>query len=244
MLRPDLSVAPPPSEPPAEDLTAPLPAVTTVASLPVSAPGTPASNSPDAPAPASPDAPMWPAGSAVPAADSTLAATIPQPAPVPIWRRIPLVWILVGAFLLVPAITGVIANAGRASSGEIAKGGDLFASDLRAGDCFDLKDPTAKEIGDVHAVPCTTEHKYETFFTGSMPAGSFPTQAALDDWITGQCDPAYEKYVGMAYQDSHLEVYILTPSPEAWTNGDRLVQCSVYDPNHGRLTQSLKGAAR
>jgi len=93
-------------------------------------------------------------------------------------------------------------------------------------------------------VPCTSEHQYETFFTGSMPAGTFPTEAAMDDWISGNCDPAYEAYVGTAYQDSHLELYILTPSSDAWNNGDRTIQCSVYDPNQERLTQSLKGAAR
>jgi hypothetical protein len=163
---------------------------------------------------------------------------------VPIWRRIPLGWFLVGAFLLVPAITGAIANASRASGGEIDKGGDLFASDLRAGDCFDLKDPKAKEIGDVHAVPCTSEHEYETFFTGSMPAGSFPTEAALDDWVIGHCDPAFKAYVGIAYDDSRLEAFNLTPSREAWDAGDRSIQCSVSDPGTHRLTESLKGSKR
>lgn len=242
VLRPDLSVAPPPSEPPAEDRPAPPSTVTTVASLPASAPDTQL-----APAPAARNAPMWsaaPPGSAVPAADSTLATTIPRPAPVPIWRRIPLQWILVGAFLLVPAIAGVIANASRASSGEIVKGGDLFASDLRLGDCFDLKDPKAKQIGDVHAVPCTSEHEYETVFTGSMPAGSFPSDATMEDWITGHCEPAFEAYVGVAYEDSRLEAFNLTPSREAWDDGDRSIQCSVSDPGIHRLTESLKGSAR
>jgi hypothetical protein len=239
MLRPDLSVAPPPSEPPAEDGPAPLPTATPVASLPTSA-----SDTQLAQAPAARDAPMWPAGSAVPAADSTLATTIPAPAPVPTRRRLPLGWLLVGAFLLVPAIVGLIANAGRASSGEIDKGGDLFASDLRVGDCFDLKDPEAKEIGDVHAVPCTTEHEYETFFTGAMPTGSFPTEATMDDWVTGHCEPAFEAYVGVAYEDSRLEAFNLTPSREAWDAGDRSIQCSVSDPAIHRLKESLKGSER
>ena len=240
MLRPDLSVAPQPSEPPAEARPAPLPTVATVASPPASATETPVVSA------AARDATAWSAGSGVRAANSSLAATIPGPVPVPTRRRLPLRWILVGAFFLVPAIAGSIANSNwsRASTGEIAEGGDLFAADLRAGDCFDLKDPKAEQIDDVHAVPCTAEHEYETFFTGSMPAGTFPTQAATDAWISGNCEPAYKTYIGTAYQDSHLEVYILTPSSDAWNNGDRSVQCSVYDPSHERLTQSLKGAAR
>ena len=244
MLRPDLSVAPPPIEPRPDDPQLAPPATTTTSgSVPDAAPATP----PAAAVDSSPDAPMWSpstAGSGVPPANATLATTVPRPATASIGRRTPIRLILVGAFLLVPIVAGAISNASRSGSGEINKSGDLNASDLRAGDCFNLKDESAKEIGDVHAVPCTTEHKYETFFTGSMPAGTFPADAAMDDWISGHCEPAYETYIGTSYQDSHLEVYILTPSADAWNNGDRSVQCSVYDPNDERLTQSLKDAAR
>jgi hypothetical protein len=240
MLRPDLSVAPQPSEPPAEARPAPLPTVATVASPPASATETPVVSA------AARDATAWSAGSGVRAANSSLAATIPGPVPVPARRRLPLRWILVGAFFLVPAIAGWIANSNssRASTGEIAEGGDLFAADLRAGDCFDLKDPKAEQIDDVHAVPCTAEHEYETFFTGSMPAGSFPTDAAMDDWIKGHCEPAFEAYVGVAYENSRLEAFNLTPSVEAWDAGDRSIQCSVSDPGTNRLTESLKGSKR
>jgi len=244
MLRPDLSVAPQASEPPAEDRPALPPTVATVASPPAAVPDTQAVQAPAAGA-----ATTWsaaPAGSGVRAADSSLAATIPGPVPVPSRRRLPLRWVLVGAFLLVPAIAGWIANSnsGRASTGEITEGGDLFAADLRAGDCFDLKDPKAEQVGDVHAVPCTSEHEYETFFTGSMPAGSFPTDAAMDDWIQGNCEPAFEAYVGVAYEKSRLEAFNLTPSAEAWDAGDRSIQCSVSDPGTHRLTESLKGSKR
>jgi hypothetical protein len=187
-----------------------------------------------------------PAGSGVRAADSSLATTIPGPVPVPTRRRLALRWVLVGAFLLLPAIAGFIANSNssRASSGEIAEGGDLFAAELRAGDCFDLKDPNAEQVGDVHAVPCTSEHQYETFFAGSMPAESFPTEAAIDDWIAGHCDPAFQAYIGVAYEKSGLEAFNLTPSREAWDAGDRSIQCSVSDPGTHRLTGSLKGSKR
>ena len=47
--------------------------------------------------------------------------------------------------------------------------------DLRVGDCFDLKDPTADQIEDVKAVPCTTEHEFELFYVGAMGKGSHPT---------------------------------------------------------------------
>jgi putative regulator of septum formation len=242
MLRQDLSIRPPPIESPGQDQPVSPSSITTVASVPDATPTPQAAT-----APASRTGPMFspsPAASGVPAADATLAATIPRPAPVPIRRRIPLQWVLVGAFLLVPAISGLIANASRAPGGEIVKGGDLNASALRVGDCFDLKDPKANEIGDVHAVPCTAEHEYETYFTGAMPAGTFPTEAAMNDWITGHCEPAFRTYVGVAYEQSRLEDFNFTPSREAWDGGDRSIQCNVSDPTIHRLTESLKGSDR
>jgi hypothetical protein len=241
-LRPDLSVGTPPIESSLADRPVESPSTTTVSNR--DATPTP----PPSTEPASRTAPMWsPAttsGSGVPAANASLATTVARPAPARTGRRFPLRWILVGLFLLAPAISGAITNAGRTSGGAIDKGGDLSASDLRAGDCFDLKDQNAETIDDVHAVPCTTEHQYETFFSGSMPAGSYPTDAAMDDWITGQCDPAFKAYVGVAYENSHLDVFNLTPTKEAWNAGDRSIQCDVTDPNQHRLTESLKGSNR
>ena len=44
---------------------------------------------------------------------------------------------------------------------------------------YDLKNPSEEVVDDVTAVPCTTEHEYETFFVGSMPGGAYPTDDSL-----------------------------------------------------------------
>jgi hypothetical protein len=168
---------------------------------------------------------------------------VPPPA-IPLWRRIPLGWIVVGVLVFGGAIGGLIFNAGRGSSGEITKAGDLTASDLRVGDCFDLKDPSAEEIGDVKAVPCTTEHEYEAFFVGSMPGGDYPTEETFSNWVETNCTPAFASFIGKPYDDSQLDIFWLQPTKETWINADRSIQCAVYHPQIKRLTESLKGTAR
>jgi hypothetical protein len=166
------------------------------------------------------------------------------PASKPLWRRLPLQWLVFAVIVAGGGIGGAIANADRSSSGEIVKGGDLTAVDLRVGDCFDLKDPAAVEIDDVTAGPCTDEHEYEMFFAGAMPEGSFPPDAAIDEFTGDKCTGAFDAYVGKSYEDSELEIFVLTPTEAAWLDGDRIVQCAVYHPRIHSLTASLKGSAQ
>ena len=129
--------------------------------------------------------------------------------------------------------------------------------DLRVGDCFDLKDPSADQIGDVKAVPCTTEHEFEVFYVGAMGEGSYPTDAAgerrnhgrqvllidgaFGTYVDQNCIPAFGAYIGKAYDDSDLDICWLVPTDDAWRSGDRTVQCAAFYPGIYRLTRSLRG---
>ena len=103
-----------------------------------------------------------------------LAGAEPPAAPLPLWRRLPIGWLVFGALVLGGGATSWFFGASRSDSGEIAKTGDMNAVDLRVGDCFDFKDPNAEELEDVTAMPCAQEHEHELIFTGSMPAGAYP----------------------------------------------------------------------
>jgi hypothetical protein len=166
----------------------------------------------------------------------------PPPGPIPLWRRIPIGWLIVLVFIVGTAAVGWYFSAGRGSGGEITKAGDLEAKDLRVGDCFDLKDPSSDTIGDVTAVPCSAEHEFELFFAGSMAEGAFPGDPGFKTYVQANCFPAFATYVGTAYDTSDLDVYWLQPTDDGWRDGDRSVQCAVYHPRIHRLTQSLKGS--
>ncbi len=159
------------------------------------------------------------------------------------WRR----WV---RFWWVPAVVifGIVAYLGSAqrdNEGQIVDDGTLQIADMRVGDCFDMTDATADEFSEVEARPCTQAHEFELFhvvnWTGS---DAYPSDAAIDQFIGEKCLPAFDTYVGMAYQASTLEISSSFPTPESWDAGDRGFQCLIIDPLDDELTVSLENASR
>jgi hypothetical protein len=169
------------------------------------------------------------------------ATTAPS---LPFWQRIPVGLVVVVGLFVIGGVVAWFTDASRAPSGEITKAGDMTMSDLRVGDCFDLKDPNVDEIEEVRALPCTEEHEFEVFYADALPSGGYPVDAAFDAFFEEQCVPAFATYVGTPYGESELEVFWVVPTNAAWDDGDRTVQCAVYHPRIHRLTESLKGSAR
>lgn len=113
-----------------------------------------------------------------------------------------------------------------------------------AGDCFDLKDPAEEEIGDVEAKPCTEPHEFEMFFVGNLPDGEFPAESTIDSFLETECLRAFDEYVGLAFEESSLDIFPLVPTEGGWDAGDHSVQCALFDPIDEELTESMRGAAR
>jgi hypothetical protein len=169
---------------------------------------------------------------------------IAPPARRPLWRRVPIGLLIFGVLVVGGAVAGFITNASRSSTGDITKGGDLTSNDLRVGDCWDIKDPTADTVDNVTAKPCGEAHEYEVFYIASMAEGAYPDEAAFTDYVDATCVPAFETYVGMAYDNSTLDIVWLYPGSDGWAAGDRTVECSAYDPNDSELTASLRSSRR
>jgi hypothetical protein len=180
-----------------------------------------------------------------------LAAALPTPGPTieaaaaasqSHRRRVPIGWLAPIAIVVGIAGVGAYFAAGRSETGEIDRAGDLHAAELRVGDCFDLKDPAAEEVGDVHAVPCDVAHEFETFHSDSLPTGAFPDDDAFSTYVNDNCLPAFAEYIGLSYEESVYEVRWFQPTQEAWDSGDRSVQCAAYHPRLHRLTASIRGS--
>ena len=72
----------------------------------------------------------------------------------------------------------------------------------------------------------------------TMPDGDFPGQSALEEFADG-CGPKLAAYAPAALEDPSIGVYVLYPTAETWTQGDRVVTCiATVDPPR---TGSLEG---
>ena len=169
--------------------------------------------------------------------------TPPQPEPRTSWWRYLLRFGWIGVVVVVLAV-GWYFSARRDDSGQITDGGSLQVTDLRIGDCFTLRDPEAAEVDEVDAKPCTETHEYELFHVGDVAGSEYPSDAAFATFLTEQCIPAFNSYVGLEYDFSVLDFIYFTPTGEGWDDGDHSVQCAAFDPNNAQLTASVRNAAR
>lgn len=181
-----------------------------------------------------------------PSPDDPAAAAAPAgPAPGRLGGVLPFLlrfwWVIL---LVAVPVVGLIFNAQRGDDGSINRSGDLAVSDLRVGDCFDLKDDAEEEVDDVTARPCSEPHGFELVHTGTVASDGYPSDAAFGAWLEDNCLPAFEDYVGLSYQQSALEVTWFQPTPGGWDDGDHTVQCAVYDPAQPELSEAVRNAAR
>jgi Septum formation len=116
--------------------------------------------------------------------------------------------------------------------------GTVSATDVKVGDC--LKEiPDNAKVFTVDTVECDQTHAGEVFAVLMMPeGGDFPGQSAIDEY-QNKCEPALASYAPSAITDDSVQLYVLYPTEETWTQGDRAVTCvATLDPPR---TGSLKG---
>jgi hypothetical protein len=75
-------------------------------------------------------------------------------------------------------------------------------------------------------------------------AGQRRTCPASADLVEGKCRAAFERYVGVAYDESDLDLDFWTADEEGWSSGVRTLVCFVYDPSHESTTEALAGTTR
>ncbi|WP_350351944.1 DUF2510 domain-containing protein [Microbacterium sp. A8/3-1] len=115
--------------------------------------------------------------------------------------------------------------------------------EVKVGDCLPTDQPGA-DVAQVRVVSCDLPHADEVYFEFDLADGEYPGDDAVLDEATSRCEEAFADFIGIAYADSELDFYPVTPTQYTWNKvDDRVVQCSVYD-NRGDVTGSLAGAAR
>jgi RDD family/Septum formation len=123
---------------------------------------------------------------------------------------------------------------------------DVDIADLEVGDCLAESLPgEGEEISSIHTLPCSASHSEEIFAAMTRPEGQgdFPGMEAITAQAEGFCVAEFEDFVGLSYAKSALYLGLVTPSEESWSQGDRSILCTIYDPA-GQVSGSLRNVER
>ena len=138
-----------------------------------------------------------------------------------------------------------VAASASASASANASGVQTSAFDLELGDCFSTGDISA--VTEVTVVDCAASHVYEVFGLTEYEAAatdSFPGDDALNSAADDACRPAFNDYVGIAYDDSDWYGTFINPSESTWADGDREIVCVLHTQDETSVTGSAKDSAR
>ena len=134
-----------------------------------------------------------------------------------------------------------------ASDPEQLSGISVNPSDIEAGECFNdyLYRDRADFLQQITTlVGCDGPHDREAYFLTKYPAkedAPAPPEETLQRWAEAVCLDEFEKFVGLEYVLSKLEIGVIVPSFETWTDdADRNVICFVFpDEDDRRLRTSV-----
>jgi hypothetical protein len=157
---------------------------------------------------------------------------MPQPAPPPPKKS--QLWLILGIAALAVV---VIAIAVVLFVILVVREGTVTATQVKLGDC--LSDiPDGSEVRTVKTIDCADPHAGEVFAVLQMPDGDFPGQEALVEYAN-RCAPELASYSPEAVTDNAVRLFVLFPTAETWSDGDRAVTCvATLDPPRAG---SLKG---
>jgi hypothetical protein len=114
---------------------------------------------------------------------------------------------------------------------------------LKVGDCISR---LAIEDGDPSTpgvIPCATPHYGEVFASLTVPDGEYPSVDSLTNLGSTGCATAFGTFIGVDYKFSNLDFYYYYPTDSSWANGDRGIDCIVFD-RAGKTIGTLAGAKR
>lgn len=115
--------------------------------------------------------------------------------------------------------------------------------ELALGDCLDqeaLEDTVATTEP---KVDCSAPHDLEVYASLTLDDGDYPSVEKLVNFGSKECATEFTTFVGLDFGISALDFQYYYPTESSWANGDRGVDCVVFDPTQ-RTSGSLAGAKR
>ena len=141
----------------------------------------------------------------------------------------------IGALVVIALIISHFTDAGRDDTGVVNKSGDVSASEVRVGDCFDdlpQANVEGSTFSSVHAVPCLEGHHWQAFHEEAAALETFSDtdiQSAADTICNNATQNLIDNMSSIkfdAFQNAKLTYF--APTYKSWTlHGDRVVQCLI-----------------
>ena len=91
---------------------------------------------------------------------------------------------------------------------------------------------------------CKAPHAMELAGRYTLTEATYPGHTRLYLDAYRDCQPIFEKYVGMPYWDSRFDIRSITPSPSSWARGDRTVTCMVVGTGGAPLATPARDSRR
>jgi hypothetical protein len=114
---------------------------------------------------------------------------------------------------------------------------NTIATDMKVGDCIS-EVPTGAEVMTLPTIDCAQPHAGEVFAVLDMPDGAYPGDQVITEW-QNKCPQELVNFSPEAMVDDSVGVYVLYPTPDTWSKGDRAITCiATLDP---KRSGSLRG---
>ena len=115
--------------------------------------------------------------------------------------------------------------------------------ELAVGDCVDQAKLEDGSASTEPLVACDEPHDLEVFASLTLEDGAYPAVESLVTFGTKQCAEEFTTFVGLDFGISALDFQYYYPTESSWANGDRGLDCVVFDPTQ-KTTGSLADAQR
>jgi hypothetical protein len=116
------------------------------------------------------------------------------------------------------------------------------------GQCVDGVGSGSTDTSKIRTTACANSHVGEVVgidpIAGQDDGAAFPGVPTVEATAAERCPSLFAAYVGIAYENSRLEMFYVYPSAETWGRGDRQIACFVTGPAGEKLTGSIAGTAQ
>lgn len=156
--------------------------------------------------------------------------------------------------LLAPVVAHVVVNTVASLQGlflgtilvlSVGPGGDVPAVELPPGACARTDVFEGGAITQAEQVSCDLPHDVEVAYRGPVQGSS--SEASYDvvaDAADSTCIDVFADYVGIAWEDSDLDVLALLPTDARWAAGERELVCLLVPWLDDELTRPAQGSRR